>query len=58
MPAKGFGYLWLVDSTDRTLNAFKLHERQWLLIASAKDDDSLSIRPLEAITFSLGALWP
>ena len=55
---EGVGHLWLVDPTDRTLDAFDLHEGQWLLIASAKDDDLVSIRPFDAITFSLGALWP
>ena len=31
---------------------------KWLLIASAMDDDPVSIRPFDAITFSLGDLWP
>ena len=55
---EGVGYLWLVDPTERTLEAFELHEGQWLLIATAKDDDPISIRPFDAITFSLGDLWP
>ena len=55
---EGVGYLWLVDPTDRTLDAFELHEGKWLLIASAKDDEPVSVRPFDAITFSLGDLWP
>ena len=55
---EGVRRLWLVDPADRTLDAFELHEGQWLLIASAKDDDPVSIRPFDAITFSLGDLWP
>ena len=55
---EGVPHLWLVDPTDRTLEAFELHEGQWLLIASAKNDDPVSIRPFDAITFSLGDLWP
>ena len=55
---EGVGHLWLVDPADRTLEAFELHDGQWLLIASAKDDDPVSIRPFDAITFSLGDLWP
>ncbi len=55
---EGVGHLWLIDPADRTLEAFELHEGQWLLIASAKDDDPVSIRPFDAITFSLGDLWP
>ena len=55
---EGIPHLWLVDPTDRTLEAFELHDGQWLLIASVKDDDPVSIRPFDAITFSLGDLWP
>ena len=55
---EGVGRLWLVDPADRTLEAFELHDGQWLLIASAKDDDPVSIRPFDAITFSLADLWP
>ena len=55
---EGVPHLWLVDPTDRTLEVFELHEGQWLLIASAKDDEPVNIRPFDAITFSLGDLWP
>ena len=55
---EGVGHLWLIDPADRTLEAFELHDGQWLLIASAKDDEPISIRPFDAITFSLGDLWP
>ena len=54
---EGVAHLWLVDPIDRTLEAFELHDGQWLLIASAKDDEPVSIRPFDAITFSLGDLW-
>ena len=55
---EGIGHLWLIDPTDRTLEALELHEGQWPLIASAKDDEPVSVRPFDAITFSLGDLWP
>ena len=55
---EGVRHLWLVDPADRTLEAFELHEGQSLLIASAKDHEPISIRPFDAITFSLGDLWP
>ena len=54
----GVDHLWLVDPTDRALEAFELREGEWVLIASAKDDEPVSIRPFDAITFSLGDLWP
>ena len=55
---EGVGHLWLVEPTDRTLEAFELHRGQWVLIGSAKDDEPVNIRPFDAITFSLGDLWP
>ena len=55
---EGVTHLWLIDPTDRTLEAFELHDGQWLLIASAKEDEPVSIRPFDAITFGLGDLWP
>ena len=55
---EGVAHLWLVEPADRTLEAFELHDGQWLLIATAKDDDPVSVRPFDAITFSLGDLWP
>ena len=51
-------HLWLVDPADRTLEALKLRGGQWVLIASAKDADPVCIRPFDAVTFSLGGLWP
>ncbi len=55
---EGVSHLWLVDPADRTLEAFELHDGQWLLTASAKDDEPVSVRPFDAITFSLAELWP
>ena len=54
----GVTHLWLVEPKDRTLEAFELRGDEWVLIACAKDDDPVNIRPFDAITFSLGDLWP
>ena len=54
---EGVAYLWLIDPADRTLEAFELADGEWVLIATAKDDDPVSVRPFDAITFSLGDLW-
>ena len=55
---EGVAHLWLVDPTARTLEAFELHEGQWTLIATAADDDPVSIPPFDAVVFSLADLWP
>ena len=54
---EGVAHLWLIDPIDRTLEAFELHNGQWLLIANLQDDEPVTIRPFNAITFSLGELW-
>ena len=55
---EGVSHLWFVDPLARGQEAFELREGQWVLIASLKDDDSVSVPPFEAISFSLGDLWP
>ena len=55
---EGVRHLWFIDPTDRTLEAFELQGEHWMLIGSAKDDEPVSIPPFDAITFSLGDLWP
>ena len=55
---EGVPHLWLVDPADRALEAFALRGGEWVLIASAKDDEPVCIRPFDAVTFSLGDLWP
>ena len=55
---EGVAHLWFVDPLTRGLEAFELRDGQWLLIASLKDDDAVSVPPFEAITFSLSDLWP
>ena len=55
---EGVGYLWFVEPTDRTLEAFELRNGEWVLLATAQDDAAVSIRPFDAVSFSLGDLWP
>ena len=55
---EGVPYLWFVDPDARTLEAFELREGQWLLIASLAGDAPVSVPPFDAVTFSLGGLWP
>ena len=54
---EGVPHLWLLDPADRTLEAFELRNGEWVLIATAKDDEPVSVRPFDAINFSLGDLW-
>ena len=55
---EGVGHLWLVDPAARALEAFVLSNGEWSPAGSAKNDDSVSFPPFEAIAFPLDALWP
>lgn len=53
----GVKNVWLVDPDLRTLEAFENVDGRWLLAATLKDDDAVSLPPFDAISFSLGGLW-
>lgn len=53
----GVGHLWLVDPLEKTLEAYRLHEGQWLRIGAWADDDVARIEPFEAVELSLTTLW-
>jgi len=50
-------YCWLVDPTARTLEAFRLSEGRWLLLASFVDEADVAAEPFDAVSFPLDALW-
>jgi Uma2 family endonuclease len=50
-------HVWLVDPLARTLEAYVLSEHGWLLVATLKDDDPVSVPPFDSVRFSLGDLW-
>ena len=53
----GFAHVWLVDPVVRTLEAYALQQGGWLLLATLKDDDAVSLPPFDAVSFSLADLW-
>jgi Uma2 family endonuclease len=53
----GVKHLWLVHPRRRSLEAFRLHEGKWLLIATLVDDERGHIEPFDAIELDLPALW-
>ena len=50
-------YCWLIDPDARTLEAFKLSDGQWLLLASFVDEADVAAEPFDAVSFPLAALW-
>ncbi len=55
---EGVPHLWFVDPEARTLEAFELRDGQWVLLETLKENDDVSLPPFDAISFSLGDLWP
>ncbi len=55
---EGVTWLWFVDPDAHTLEAFELHNGQWLLLDTLTENDPVSLPPFDAISFSLGDLWP
>ena len=53
---EGVTHLWFVDPDVRTLEAFELHEGQWVLLETLTGNDPVSLPPFEGISFSLGGL--
>ena len=54
----GVSYIWFVDPIARSLEANVLRGGRWVAIATLHDDATVSLPPFEAISFSLGDLWP
>jgi Uma2 family endonuclease len=53
----GTKHLWLINPRDKTLEAFRLENRSWLLMQTFVEADKVKIAPFEAMAFDLGALW-
>jgi Uma2 family endonuclease len=54
----GIPNLWYLDPPARTLEVFHLTRGEWVLTHTFFDDDDVAAPPFDAVTFSLGALWP
>lgn len=54
----GVAHLWLLSPTARLLEVFARSENAWMLLATFQDADEVSAQPFDAISFSLGVLWP
>ena len=51
-------HLWFLDKEDRTLICHDNRDGLWTVIATLKDDDLVCVAPFDAVTLSLGELWP
>ncbi|MEW5789268.1 MAG: Uma2 family endonuclease [Pseudomonadota bacterium] len=53
----GVAHVWLVDPDLRTLEAYENQQGRWVLLATLKDNEPVSLPPFDAISFALGGLW-
>jgi Uma2 family endonuclease len=52
----GVGYAWLVDPLQRTLEVFRLIDKQWSLVG-IYGDDVARLEPFDEIEFPVTTLW-
>ncbi|MBL4762552.1 MAG: Uma2 family endonuclease [Gammaproteobacteria bacterium] len=53
----GVQHFWLVNPNWHTLETFQLENKDWRLITSYKDDETVDATPFGGISFPLGQLW-
>ena len=54
----GVEHLWHLDPRSRLLEVFARRDTSWLLTHTYQDVDEVNAPPFDALTFSLGLLWP
>jgi Uma2 family endonuclease len=54
---QGTEWAWIVDTTQRTVEVFRLNDGHWLLTAVHGGDDLARIEPFEAVEIPLARLW-
>ncbi|MCQ8782598.1 Uma2 family endonuclease [Mangrovibrevibacter kandeliae] len=54
----GVAFLWLLDPRSEVLETFSLAGERWLLTGTFAGREDVAAPPFDAITFSLGDLWP
>lgn len=54
----GVKFLWLLDPRRKFLECYSLVAGKWLLTKTLNGDEIVSAPPFEAVSFSLGLLWP
>jgi Uma2 family endonuclease len=54
---EGVRHVWQVDPLARTLDIFRLQERDWLLVGSFVAEARVRAEPFEAIELELALVW-
>ncbi len=51
------GHLWLLDPIVRTLEVYRVQEKQWMRVGAWRADARVRAEPFDAIELDLSALW-
>jgi Uma2 family endonuclease len=54
---EGVKNLWLINPLAKTLEVYRLQEKNWLLVDTHEGDAAVRAEPFEAIELALGDLW-
>lgn len=54
---EGVGHAWLIDPALRTLEVFRRHDLDWLLVGTFSGDAAVQAEPFDAVTIELAGLW-
>ena len=54
----GVPFYWIVDVSERTLEAYRSHQGVWMRLGAWTDGDAPRISPFEAIELDVGSLFP
>ena len=51
-------FLWYIDPSSKSLEVFRRQESSWALLQTYIGQEEVRAPPFDAISFSLGTLWP
>jgi Uma2 family endonuclease len=54
---QGVSWMWLLDPSVKTLEAYRNQSGQWLQLAVLKESDEVKVEPFDAAPFKLDSLW-
>jgi Uma2 family endonuclease len=54
---EGVGHAWLINPIAKTLEVYRLHARQWILVDTFEEDVVVRAEPFEALELALPVLW-
>ena len=54
---EGVRHAWILDPIARTLEVFRLSQRNWLLVGTSSGQDHVRPEPFDAVDVDLAVVW-